>query len=77
MFDQIAAMIADQLGKDVSEIKPESRLIEDLKADSLDVVELTMALEEEFELPDTPEEELTGIVTVGDLAAYVTRAIQG
>ena len=38
MFEQIAAMIADQLGIDASTIKPESRLVEDLKADSLDVV---------------------------------------
>ena len=55
----------------------EAKLAEDLGADSLASVELTMALEEEFELPDTPEEELTGIVTVGDLADYVSRAIQG
>ena len=47
--------------------------MDDLGADSLDVVELTMALEEEFSLPDTPEEELMNIHTVGDLADYISR----
>ena len=50
--------------------------MDDLGADSLDVVELTMALEETFSLPDTPEDELTNIHTVGDLADYVSRTTQ-
>ena len=50
--------------------------MDDLGADSLDVVELTMALEETFSLPDTPEDELTNIHTVGDLADYVSHATQ-
>ena len=45
-------------------------------ASNLGVVELTMALEETFSLPDTPEDELTNIHTVGDLADYVSRATQ-
>ena len=77
VLEKIIKMVAEQFMVDESTISENTAFVDDLSADSLDVVELTMALEEEFELPDTPEEELTGIVTVGDLAAYVTRAIQG
>lgn len=77
VLEKIIKMVAEQFMVDESTVSENTAFVDDLSADSLDVVELTMALEEEFELPDTPEEELTGIVTVGDLAAYVTRAIQG
>ena len=77
VLEKIIKMVAEQFMVDESTINENTSFVDDLSADSLDVVELTMALEEEFELPDTPEEELTGIVTVGDLAAYVARAIQG
>ena len=77
VLEKIIKMVAEQFVVDESTVSENTSFVDDLSADSLDVVELTMALEEEFELPDTPEEELTGIVTVGDLAAYVTRAIQG
>ena len=56
--------------------RSDTSFVDDLGADSLDVVELTMALEETFSLPDTPEDELTNIHTVGDLADYVSRATQ-
>ena len=58
---------------DESEVNADTLFVDDLGADSLDVVELTMALEEEFTLPDTPEEELMNIHTVGDLADYISR----
>ena len=61
---------------DENEISADTSFVDDLGADSLDVVELTMALEETFSLPDTPEDELTNIHTVGDLADYVSRATQ-
>ena len=77
VLEKIIKMVAEQFVVDESTVSENTSFVDDLSADSLDVVELTMALEEEFELPDTPEEELTGIVTVGDLAAYVSRAIQG
>ena len=77
VLEKIIKMVAEQFMVEESTISENTAFVDDLSADSLDVVELTMALEEEFELPDTPEEELTGIVTVGDLAAYVSRAIQG
>ena len=70
MFEKIAAMIADQLGIDASTIQPESRLIEDLKADSLDVVDMLMSLEDEFDV-EIADEEIERIRTVGELVAYI------
>ena len=73
VLEQIIKMVAEQFMVDESEISAETSFTDDLGADSLDVVELTMALETNFSLPDTPEEELMSIRTVGDLAAYVTK----
>ena len=71
VLEQIIKMVAEQFM-----ITADTSFVDDLGADSLDVVELTMALEETFSLPDTPEDELTNIHTVGDLADYVSRATQ-
>ena len=73
VLEKIIKMVAEQFMVDESEISAETSFTDDLGADSLDVVELTMALETNFSLPDTPEEELMSIRTVGDLAAYVTK----
>ena len=70
MFEKIAAMIADQLGIDASTIQPESRLIEDLKADSLDVVAMVMEMETEFCI-EIPDEDLTKLKTVADAMRYI------
>ncbi len=69
-FEKIAALIADQLGKDVSEIKPESDIIKDLGADSLDVVQMLMGLEEEFGIT-VSEDEANALKTVADIVALV------
>lgn len=69
-FDQVRDIIAKQLDIDPSTITMESRLIEDLKADSLDVVELIMDLEQEFDI-EIPDEELPKVRTVGDIITYV------
>lgn len=76
VLDKIIKMVAEQFMIDENEITADTSFVDDLGADSLDVVELTMALEETFSLPDTPEDELTNIHTVGDLADYVSRATQ-
>lgn len=76
-LEEVIKLVAEQFMIDESEITGETSFVDDLSADSLDVVELTMALEEAFSLPDTPEEELTSIRTVGDLADYVARVAQG
>jgi acyl carrier protein len=73
VLNKIISMVAEQFMVDESEVSADTAFVDDLGADSLDVVELTMALEEEFSLPDTPEEELMNIHTVGDLADYISR----
>jgi acyl carrier protein len=68
--NKVKNIIADQLGVGEDEIKPESSFIEDLGADSLDIVELVMAMEEEFEV-EIPDEEAENIKTVGDAINYI------
>ena len=70
MFEQISGLIAEQLGIDAAEIKPESRLIEDLKADSLDVVAMIVDMENEFSI-QIPDEDLPTLRTVADVIAYI------
>lgn len=70
MFEKIRECIASQLGIDEEEIKMESSFVNDLGADSLDVVELIMALEEKYDI-EIPDEEVEKIVTVGDIVEYV------
>ena len=67
---KVKSIIADQLGVSEDEIKVESSFIEDLGADSLDIVELVMAMEEEFEI-EIPDEEAENIKTVGDAMNYI------
>jgi acyl carrier protein len=68
---KVKSIIADQLGVGEDEIKPGSSFIEDLGADSLDIVELVMAMEEEFEV-EIPDEEAENIKTVQDAVNYIT-----
>jgi acyl carrier protein len=67
-------MIVDQLGVDPEQVKPEAAFQADLGADSLDLVELTMALEEEFDM-EIPDEEAAKLVTVGDAMNYIKSKI--
>lgn len=67
---KVKGIIAEQLGVGEDEIKPESSFIDDLGADSLDIVELVMAMEEEFEV-EIPDEEAENIKTVGDAINYI------
>jgi acyl carrier protein len=67
---KVKSIIADQLGVGEDEIKLESSFIEDLGADSLDIVELVMAMEEEFEI-EIPDEEAENIKSVGDAINYI------
>jgi len=69
-FEKIREIISKQLDVDINTITMESRLIEDLKADSLDVVELIMDLEQEFDI-EIPDEELPKAQTVGDIVNYI------
>jgi acyl carrier protein len=67
---KVKSIIADQLGVSEDEIKPTSSFIEDLGADSLDIVELVMSMEEEFEV-EIPDEEAENIKTVADAVNYI------
>ena len=67
---KVKSIIAEQLGVSEDEIKPGSSFIEDLGADSLDIVELIMAMEDEFGF-EIPDEEAEGIRTVGDAVTYI------
>ena len=73
MFDDVKAVVVEQLNVNEGEVKPESKFVDDLGADSLDVVELVMALEEKFEI-EIPDEEAEKIQTVGDVVAYLEKA---
>ena len=68
--DRIKDIIVEQLGVNADQIKPGAKFIEDLGADSLDIVELIMALEEEFGT-EIPDEEAEKLQTVGDVAKYI------
>ncbi|MGI6622464.1 MAG: acyl carrier protein [Clostridiaceae bacterium] len=70
VFEKVKDIIVEQLGVDAEEIKLESSFIDDLGADSLDIVELIMALEEEFDL-EIPDKEAEKIATVGDAVEYI------
>jgi len=72
VFERIRDIIADQLEVDAAEITLETRLLEDLKADSLDVVELVMDLEQEFDM-EIPDELLPEIHTVKDIIDYIEK----
>jgi acyl carrier protein len=71
MEDKVKAIIAEQLGVDIEQVKPETSFVDDLGADSLDTVELVMALEEEFGI-EIPDEEAEKISTVQDAIDYVS-----
>lgn len=75
VFDKIKTIIVDQLGIDENKITPEASFIDDLGADSLDMVELIMAIEEEFEI-EVPEEEAENITTVSDAMNYISSKIK-
>ena len=70
VFDKVKKVVVEQLGVESSKVENSSSFISDLGADSLDTVELVMALEEEFNV-EIPDEEAEKIKTVGDAVAYI------
>ena len=71
VFEKIRALLSEQLDIEEEEITMESKLAEDLGADSLDVVDLIMAIEDEFEV-EVLDEDIEKVVTVGDIVNYVS-----
>ena len=70
IFDKVKEIIIEQLGVTESSITNDASFIDDLGADSLDIVELIMALEEEFDL-EIPDSDAEKVVTVGDVVEYI------
>ena len=70
---EIIGIIAEQLGVEKSDVTPSKSLVEDLGADSLDLTEFLMALEEKFDL-EIPEDKAEGLKTVGDVIGFVQAA---
>ncbi len=68
--DKVKELIAEQLNKSIDEITDEKEVVKDLGADSLDVVEMLMSLEEEFSIT-VPEEDAVNIKTVGDIIKVI------
>ncbi len=70
LFDRVKEIIVEQLGVDPEEVTPEASFVDDLGADSLDIVELIMALEEEFDM-QIPDEDAEKIRKVGEAVKYI------
>ena len=71
---KIRSLVAEQLGVELGEIKPDANILDDLGADSLDVVEMVMALEEHFDI-EVPDEDVEELRTVADVERYVVNAV--
>lgn len=69
-FEKVKKLICEQLGKSPDKVNEDTKIVEDLGADSLDVVELLMALEDEFGL-SLPDEVAMQLKTVGDIVNYI------
>ena len=70
IFDKVKEIIVEQLGVAENDVNQEASFIDDLGADSLDIVELIMALEEEFDI-EIPDADAEKVVTVGDVVDYI------
>ena len=72
IMDKVRAVIVDQLDVEEDDVTEDASFVDDLNADSLDIVELVMALEEEFGI-SIPDEDAENIKTVGDAIAYISK----
>ena len=71
IFKTMQDLIAEQFAIDADEISMDNSFVDDLGADSVDLVELVMAMEEEFDIGEIDEEDLAGLKTVGDCVRYL------
>jgi len=72
MFEKVQELVADKLSVNIDEVTLESSFMDDLNADSLDIVELIMALEDELEM-EIPDEDVENFKTVGDVVNYLKK----
>ena len=77
IFQRLSEMVAEQFAMEPDEVTMDTSFEEDLGADSVDLVELVMAMEEEFEVGEIQEEDLSGLKTVGDAVNYVANKLNG
>jgi acyl carrier protein len=75
LVERVNAIVAEQLGVEKESLVPEANLLDDLGADSLDVVELVMAIEEEFGI-EVPDEDAENIRTLGDITSYIEARVE-
>ena len=76
IFKTMQDLIAEQFAIDAEEITMDSSFVDDLGADSVDLVELVMAMEEEFDIGEIDEEDLQSLKTVGDCVRYLSNHIE-
>ena len=70
IFEKVKAIVVEQLGVDEEKVRKEATFVDDLAADSLDIVELVMGIEEEFDI-EIADSEAEKIVTIGDVVEYI------
>ena len=75
IFERMKAIISEQFGVDVDSITETTSFEEDLGADSVDLVELVMAMEDEFKIGEVGEDELASLSTVGDCVSFLSRRL--
>ena len=75
IFERLCALVAEQFSVSAESLTMDTSFADDLGADSLDVVELTMAIEEEFDIPETDEEAMSKLLTVGDVFRYISSKV--
>lgn len=75
IFEKLKELISEQMGIEANSITLDSSFEEDLGIDSLDIIDLSMALEEEFDIGEMSEEDLATIKTVGDLVSYLQKQL--
>ncbi len=74
VFEKVREILCDQLELDPEEITLDTNIIEDLGADSLDLVDFVMSLEDEFD-QEIPDEDIEGIKTIGDVVSYIENSL--
>ncbi|HXX48191.1 MAG TPA: acyl carrier protein [Myxococcota bacterium] len=75
LVERVYAIVSEQLGVEKDSLVPEANLLDDLGADSLDVVELVMAIEEEFAI-EVPDADAENIRTLGDITSYIEARVE-
>ena len=76
IFEKLSALIAEQFNVDEDSITMDTSFVDDLNADSVDLVDLSMVLEDEFGMAEMEEDDLISIVTVGDLYKYMQEHLE-